>query len=133
MTAYSKALVIFILFVALLLENEAHRCGCHHKKTHKKCEEEEATTATTVAPSASTTPKRCDPLTCNNVTEPFCSCGQGIPYPLPESGNCDDVLKSLSTTPDFSRYRSAPGCSKVKTVCYCPESNEECVCFQADV
>ena len=64
-------------------------------------------------------PIECDPQTCNNVTEPFCKCGlEGDHYPVPESGNCMDLLKQFSTTPSYY-YRFGPGCYKARTVCKC--------------
>lgn len=123
MPAYCKILLIFILVAAFMFENEAHHCGCRHKKIHKKCEKE--TTHTT--PS---TKNKCDPRACHDGNKFFCNCGIDGDYPLPESGNCDDVIKNntrlhsipTSTTPE---YYSNNKCSKYRTLCtvrcYCED------------
>lgn len=98
MSTYFKPLVIFIIVAALLLKNEAHHCDCHHEKNNKECEEETTTTTTTTP--TSTTITKCDPHTCNNTKELYCYCGIDN-YPMPESGNCDDLFNILSTTPSY--------------------------------
>ena len=66
-------------------------------------------------------PTECVPQTCNYATEAFCKCGiDDVHYPVPESGNCMDVIKQLSTTPSPSyQYRFGYHCYKVRTVCKC--------------
>ena len=61
-------------------------------------------------------PTECVPQTCNNATEDFCKCGiDDDHYPVPESGNCMDVL---STPPTYD-YRFGSDCMQMRTVCKC--------------
>ena len=70
-------------------------------------------------------PTKCDPQTCNNATEPFCMCGiDGDHYPVPESGNCMDVI---STTPAYND-RFGFSCCKARTVCKCMILPPRCNC-----
>lgn len=105
MPTYYDLLVICILFTALLVENEANHCGCLHKKTNKRCIKKSSTTTTTT-PTPSTIAK-CAPQACFE-TEYFCFCGKGFGvYPLPASGNCDDVANYCfhsTPSPDTSPY-----------------------------
>ena len=76
-------------------------------------------------------PTECDPQTCNNVSEPFCKCGiDDVHYPVPESGDCLDVIKQFSTTEGY-QYRFGYTCDKARSVCSCKYGNncrceEEC-------
>lgn len=123
MSTYSNSLVIFILAVALLLENDAHQCGCPHNKTKKECEEKTITTTPTP-----TTITMCEP--CNNVSKPFCVCVyydndplySENKYPVPKSGNCDDVIKnnySLTAIPYSKCKKMRQTC---RVFCECEES-----------
>lgn len=128
MSTYSNLLLIFILVAAILLENDAHHCGCLRKKTKKKCEEK----AITTTPTPTTTITNCDPHTCNSEGKPFCYCEFFDPniketnYPVPESGNCDDVTKNnySSTTIPHYNYK----CSKIRHVC-----SVMCICAEENV
>lgn len=113
MPTYSKYLLIFILIGAFLLESEAHHCGCTHKKSNKDCKEKTTTTPTTE--------NKCDSQSCNNANKIYCSCSINN-YSLPESGNCDDVIKYQSTKPYFFN------CHKMRKIC-----NAICSCFEEDV
>ena len=73
---------------------------------------------------------KCDPQTCNSASEPFCKCGiDNVDYPVPESGNCMDVLKQFSTTPIyFYQPGQGPTCYKARTVCKCKWPSNQCEC-----
>ena len=113
MSTYSNSLVIFILVAVILLENDAHYCGCHPKKTKKKCEKK---TITTTPTPTQTTIANCDLHTCNNESEPFCRCRfyDSIDnYPVPESGNCDDMIKANYSSTPIPSYL---WCTKMRNV-----------------
>lgn len=113
MPSYFKSLLIFILVAVFLLANEAHYCGCPHKNTNKECKK--GKTTATLTP---TTVTKCDSHSCNNANKLFCSCGIDN-YPLPENGNCDDVIKYSSTTPSVFE------CHKMRKIC-----NVICSCYE---
>ena len=136
MLTNSKSLVILTLFSVLWLENKAHHCGCPHKKTHKRCKEETTSTATSTSmstpeltpiPTPTSTTATATQIKvnskCNTGTEPSCECGiesdTSLYYPVPKSGNCNDVFKRLSTTKHLSDYHfREENCSLVqRTVC----------------
>ena len=119
MTTFSKSLAIFTLFAVLWLENKAHHCGSRHEKTHKKIEKGKTSTKTSTAAPTSTKQIKVNNK-CNIGTVPSCQCGIDYDskyYPVPKSGNCNDVFKRLSTTPADYHFREE-NCSKVqRTVC----------------
>ena len=111
MPTYSKSLVIFTLFAVLWLENKAHHCGSPHEKTHKECNKKTTSAATPIKVNQK----------CNTTTLlSSCQCGPDydfLYYPVPKSGNCNDVFKRLSTTPTDYHFREE-NCHKVhRAVC----------------
>ena len=76
------------------------------------------------------TPAKCGSKTCNNESKPFCSCGvDNGHYSMPESGNCDDVIKYLTVPPYY--YRFGFYCIKMQTICRCVDRT--CNCYKKNV
>ena len=126
MPTYSKSLVIFTLFTVLWLENKAHRCSFPHEKTQKKFGKEKTSSKKSTAALKSTPAKGIKVNSkCNTGTVPSCKCGISTAfdgtyyYPVPKSGNCNDVFKRLSTTKHLSDYHfREEKCHKVqRAVC----------------